>query len=252
MKLNSILFLSLCGLLLAGPVQSADSPAGSPTADPSAFTLDADDVSSTALFMFVKAGEPVSVRLQVGFSDAKQAELARIVGENTGKKIRIMVNGKTVSEMEFKAPNAGRSINIDCTLPEEGFAIAKMLVPKSAVTSPSPAPAGSPGSADPVIFSLSSNDVGKVVVLMSKSDPVKLEVTFSKEKQAELARIAEESASGSRRVRIVLNGKVVSEREPFASPAADRPFHTGHSIKVTYATADEAFETGRTLIKHNP
>jgi hypothetical protein len=95
--------------------------------------------------------------------------------------------------------------------------------------------------AAPVVFSLMPVDVGKVVVLMYKGPKTTTlcEVTFSKEKQAELAQLANQS--GGKPIKIVVNGKPVAE-------TTFEPGKTGHSIKFPCATPEEAFATAKVLL----
>jgi len=90
-------------------------------------------------------------------------------------------------------------------------------------------------------FTLDPADVSKAVVLMYKEpgSTTLLEVTFGKEKQAELAALA--TSSGGKPVRIILNGKEVAD--PVLTPGG-----TGHSIKIPYASADEAYAVARILL----
>ena len=97
----------------------------------------------------------------------------------------------------------------------------------------------------PLVFSLKPADVGKVVILMYKGPTISTlcEVTFSKEKQAELAQLA--SQSGGKPIKIVVNGK----------PVADTVFEagkTGHSIKFPCATPEEALATAKVLLAPSP
>ncbi len=94
-------------------------------------------------------------------------------------------------------------------------------------------------------FALDPVDISKAMVLMYKSPdvPTLLEVTFGKEKQAELAALA--ASSNGKPVRIILNGKEVSD--PVLTPGG-----TGHSIKIPYASADEAYATARILLVSPP
>lgn len=238
-------------LLLTRIVSPAESPTPVPVVAMPAFEFGAADVSSEALFMFLKPGLPLEVRLQVSVSNAKQAELARAIEDNPGRKIKIVVDGRTLQELEFKPAPASHSINITFASPDEAFAIARKLIPNSTAPANAPAASGPQSSPDALVFALVSNDVSKTVVLISKTDQPKLEVTFPKEKQEELARIAVESAADHKRVKVTLNGKVVSESDPFPPSTAEHPVHTGHSIKVKYDSTEEAFEAAKALMRHN-
>lgn len=97
----------------------------------------------------------------------------------------------------------------------------------------------------PLVFSLNPVDVGKVVVLMYKGPKTSTlcEVTFSKEKQAELAQLA--SQSGGKPITIVVNGKTVAQ-------TTFEPGKTGHSIKFACATPEDAFATAKILLAPSP
>jgi hypothetical protein len=97
----------------------------------------------------------------------------------------------------------------------------------------------------PPVFSLMPADVGKVVVLMYKGPPPSTlcEVTFSKEKQAELAQLASQNAG--KPVQIVVNGKPVTQ-------ITFEPGKTGHSVKFPCTTPEEAFATAKTLLAPAP
>ncbi len=99
--------------------------------------------------------------------------------------------------------------------------------------------------AAPLVFSLNPADVGKVVVLMYKGPKITTlcEVTFSKEKQAELAQLATQSAG--KPITILVNGKPVAQTV-FA------PGKTGHSIKFPCATPEEALATAKILLAPSP
>jgi hypothetical protein len=71
-----------------------------------------------------------------------------------------------------------------------------------------------------------------------------LEVTFNKEKQAELAALAT-SSGGTKPIQVVLNGKPVADH-PFA------PGSTGHSVKISCASPKEAFATAQLLLATAP
>lgn len=88
------------------------------------------------------------------------------------------------------------------------------------------------------VFALNAANVGKVVLLMFKPDNVILEVTYSKEKQAELAKITKDGLP--KKISISLSGKVVDSRM-FTEQS------TGHSIKIQMVSLEEAFETIREL-----
>ncbi len=73
--------------------------------------------------------------------------------------------------------------------------------------------------------------------------------TFPKNKQEELAKTAQESSRNDKKIQISLNGKVVDLHAPFpVSPAGETP-HVGHSLKVAYASPDDAFAMARELIE---
>ncbi len=99
--------------------------------------------------------------------------------------------------------------------------------------------------AAPLVFSLNPADVGKVVILMYKGPKITTfcEVTFSKDKQAELAQLA--TQSGGKPVTIMVNGKQVAETV-FA------PGKTGHSIKFPCASPEEAMATAKILLAPSP
>lgn len=96
-------------------------------------------------------------------------------------------------------------------------------------------------SPDIPVFSLTAADVPKVVLLMFKQPPrFILEVTYSKEKQAELASLT--SADLPKKFKVMLDGKTVSERTA-TEPA------TGHSLKVEMASLDEAVAMAKALMQ---
>ena len=99
--------------------------------------------------------------------------------------------------------------------------------------------------AAPLVFALNPPDVGKVVVQMYKGPKTTTlcEVTFDKEKQAELAQLA--TQSGGKPIKIVVYGKEVAE-----TTFADGK--TGHSIKFNCASPEEAFATARILLAPSP
>ncbi len=93
----------------------------------------------------------------------------------------------------------------------------------------------------PLTFSLAPANVGKVVVLMYKGPPptTVCEVTFDKDKQAELAQLATQAAG--KPVTIVINGKTVTT-------ITFTPGKTGHSVKFPCATPEAAFATAKALL----
>jgi hypothetical protein len=99
--------------------------------------------------------------------------------------------------------------------------------------------------AAPLVFSLNTVDVSKVVVLMYKGPKTTTlcEVTFSKDKQAELAKLA--TQSGGKAIQIVVNGKPVAE-------TTFTPGKTGHSIKFPCASPEEAFAEAKVLLAPTP
>ena len=99
--------------------------------------------------------------------------------------------------------------------------------------------------AAPLVFALNPVDVGKVVVLMYKGPPptTLCEVTFSKEKQAELAQLA--TQSNGKPVQIMVNGKPVAQ-------TVFQPGKTGHSIKFPCASPEEGFATAKILLAPSP
>jgi hypothetical protein len=99
------------------------------------------------------------------------------------------------------------------------------------------------GQADEIsVFSLDSKDVGKAVILMFKPDRIILELTYSRDKQAELSGLT--SKDLPRKIKISVNGKVLSER-------TFTEISTGHSMKFDMASPEEAFDTVRVLWKQD-
>lgn len=95
-------------------------------------------------------------------------------------------------------------------------------------------------AAEAPVFALTAADVPKVVVLLFKPDKAVLEITYSKEKQAELAAL---TAGGlPKQVIIALAGREIAERT-MTAPA------TGHSLKIEVASPDEAFALARALFQ---
>jgi len=97
----------------------------------------------------------------------------------------------------------------------------------------------------PLVFSLNPVNVGKVVILMYKGPKMTTlcEVTFDKDKQAELAQLA--TQSGGKPITIMVNGKQVAQT-PF------EPGKTGHSLKFPCATPEEALATAKILLAPTP
>ena len=93
---------------------------------------------------------------------------------------------------------------------------------------------------EPPTFALSSADVPKVVIFMYEGGKTWIEVTYSKEKQAEFSKLATENVN--KPIRVVLNGKSFGDRTL-------KDANVGHSIKVDMPTPEEAFATARALLK---
>jgi hypothetical protein len=85
---------------------------------------------------------------------------------------------------------------------------------------------------DFTLLSLGPGDVHKAVLLVTKPGDVILELTYSKPKQAEFLKASQTGLP--KKIRIALNGQVVSERS-IAQPLS------GHSIKVPMTSVDDAF-----------
>ncbi len=62
------------------------------------------------------------------FNHEKQAELAQLATQSGGKPVKIVVNGKPVTETTFEPGKTGHSIKFPCASPEEAFATAKVLL----------------------------------------------------------------------------------------------------------------------------
>ena len=90
-------------------------------------------------------------------------------------------------------------------------------------------------------FALAPADVGKVVLFMYEGGKTSLEVTFNKDKQAELAKLAADNAN--KPIGIMLDGKAFGERTFTGA--------TGHSVKVDMATPEEAFAMAKALLKRD-
>jgi hypothetical protein len=98
------------------------------------------------------------------------------------------------------------------------------------------------GFAGDAAFSLSTGDVGKAVILMWENGHTVLEVTYSKEKQAEFAKIAE--INMGQKATIILNGKAVSE--------ITIDHVGGHSLKVEQPSPEAALQLAKSLFKPKP
>ena len=96
-----------------------------------------------------------------------------------------------------------------------------------------------------LVFSLNPVDVGKVVVLMYKGPKIATlcEVTFSKEKQAELAQLAVQGAG--KPIAIMVNGKQVTE-------ITFETGKTGHSVKFPCDSPEDAFAIAKQLLAPLP
>lgn len=96
---------------------------------------------------------------------------------------------------------------------------------------------------DTPVFSLTSDDVPKVVILAGKPNTVILEVTYSKPKQEELLGMTREGLP--KKIGFTLNGTPVSERT-FTAPS------TGHSLKFPVDSLTTAFAFTESLIPPAP
>jgi preprotein translocase subunit SecD len=220
----------------------AQTTAPAQTSETAAFSLSTGDISQVELFMGKAIGKP---RLRIAYTPEKQAEFAKLAGENLQKRINIVLNGKVVSDILVTQPGTGKSIDVvmdsmDDAAENKAFEIAKALV-DPARKSESNLPAASPSpAADSVSFSLSSGqNIPKVVVALSR-DHNELDVTFpSHDKIKEYAEITKDNIG--KELKIILNGRVVKE-ETIKAPG------WGHVVKVEMSSPGEAFQMAKALI----
>lgn len=206
------------------------------TGQPPAFGLSSGDVLVFELFIY-KQADGTTEFLKLNYTKEKSVEFSKIAAANLGKKITIVLNGKTVSDTEVSKPGMGQSIDVKMTSPEEAFEIAKAFMNTPA----KPATALVQAAGAPVL-SLMPADVHKIVIMMFR-DHTELEVTYAKEKQAEFAKVTAEGLP--KKFEIVLNGKMVAER------TITKPM-TGHSLRVEMPSPEEAFAMAKALINPVP
>jgi len=99
-------------------------------ASPLVFAVNPPDVGKVVVLMY--KGPKTTTLCEVTFDKEKQAELAQLATQSSGKPIKIVVNGKEVAETTFEPGKTGHSIKFNCASPEEAFATARILLAPSA------------------------------------------------------------------------------------------------------------------------
>jgi len=96
---------------------------------PLVFSLNPADVGKVVILMY--KGPKITTLCEVTFDKEKQAQLAQLATQSSGKPITIMVNGKQVADTVFAPGKTGHSIKFPCASPDEALATAKILLAPS-------------------------------------------------------------------------------------------------------------------------
>ena len=112
-------------IVLALLMAALNSTAYSQSADPLTFSVAPGEVTEASVALTADGAS-----LRMNFTSEKRIEFADFTQRNLGKKVKIIVADKIVAEPVIRAHMMGGSLDVIVASPEEGLAVAKILMAK--------------------------------------------------------------------------------------------------------------------------
>jgi hypothetical protein len=216
-------------------------------------TLDiqSSDVEGVTIDLHAQDKLPPKTRLAVQLTESKRTELVQMVGDAGPKRVKLTSAGQTVADLNLRAKDVqGKAFWVPCPTPDEAQTLAKLLLPdpkidtRRALTKVVAAPPANGSAVSEVdgvlVLTLTSEDVEHASMALSRGEGLRLDISYSKERLSDLAKIAAENAATKKKVRIVLLDKIVDERDRITAPSETNP-KARRELKIPFASVDEAY-----------